>query len=300
MIKFSRRTAGVVVTLLPLGLPSANAVPAGQEFIPELGYAYLAWSKVENAFQPAPGGGPGPVMADEAHQPLGSPGHPIRIADLNNPILKPWAIKSMQEQNALAAAGKRAYEAHASCRPGGVPGFLVMGALNPMYIIQDPREVVLINEGGASVRHIYLNVPHTAHPKPSPYGESVGWYEGSTLVVDTIGLSDDTYIDNFRTPHTTQEHVIERFRVVDDPPGFRSTAHIEGMVDKGKSLQVDIHVEDPGAFNMPWNARQTYRLGIPLESLNGQLLEASCAENNPNYIDSTTVSDIPVAARLDF
>jgi hypothetical protein len=51
---------------------------------------------------------------------------------------------------------------------------------------------------------------------------------------------------------------------------------------------------------MPWNARQTYRLGIPLESLNGQLLEASCAENNPNYIESTTVSDIPVAAKLDF
>jgi hypothetical protein len=207
-------------------------------------------------------------MSDKAHQPPGSPGHPIRIADLNNPILKPWVIKSMQEQNALAAAGKRAYEAHASCRPGGVPGFLVMGALNPMYIVQGPRDVALINEGGASVRHVYLNVPHTPHPKPSPYGESVGWYEGSTLV--------------------------------DDPPGTRPSVHIEGMVDKGKSLQVDIHVEDPGAFNMPWNARQTYRLGIPFESLNGQLLEASCAENNPNYIDSTTVSDIPVAAKLDF
>jgi hypothetical protein len=299
MIKFSRRISGLVLTFLPFALPAANATPPEQGSIPQFGYAYLAWSKVENAFQPPPGGGPGPVMGDKART-LGNPAHPIRIADLNNPILKPWVIKSMAEQNALAAAGKRAYEAQANCQPGGVPGFLVMGALNPMYIVQGPRDVVLINEGGASTRHIYLNVPHTAHPRPSPYGESVGWYEGSTLVVDTIGLSDDTYIDNFRTPHTTQEHVVERFRVVDDPPGARPSAHIEGMVDKGKSLQVDIHVEDPGAFNMPWNARQTYRLGIPLESLNGQLLEASCAENNPNYIDSTTVSDIPVAAKLDF
>jgi hypothetical protein len=46
------------------------------------------------------------------------------------------------------------------------------------------------------VRHIYLNVPHSAHRAPSWYEESVGRYEGDTLVVDTIGLSDDTFMDN--------------------------------------------------------------------------------------------------------
>jgi hypothetical protein len=300
MTNFLHRTAGLVLTLLPVGLLSASAAPAGPESIPQLGYAYLAWSKVENAFQPIPGAGPGPVMSDEAHASLGSPAHPVRIADLNNPILKPWVIKSMRKQNALAAAGKGAYEAQANCQPGGVPGFLVMGALNPMYIIQGPREIVMINEGGPHVRHIYLNVPHSPHPKPSPNGESVGHYEGDTLVVDTIGLSANTYIDNYRTPHTTQEHVVERFRVIDDQPGARSPVHITGMVDKGKALQIDIHVEDPGAFNMPWNARQIYRLGIPLESLHGQLLEAICSENNPSYIDSGSVLAIPVAMRPDF
>src|SRR5579872_5623621 len=228
MTKFPRPVVGLALVFLPVAMLPASATPGPQESIPQLGYADLAWSKVENAFAPIPGAGPGPVMADKDHI-IGNPAHPIRIADLNNPILKPWVKKSMKEQNALAAAGKRAYEAHASCRPGGVPGFLVMGALNPMYVVQGARDVVLINEGGASTRHIYLNVPHTPHPRPSPYGESVGWYEGDTLVVDTIGLSDDTYIDNYRTPHTTQEHVVERFRVVDDPPGFRSNAHIEGM-----------------------------------------------------------------------
>ena len=61
---------------------------------------------------------------------------------------------------ALAAAGKRAYEARASCRPGGVPGFLVMGRVNPLYFVQGKNEVLLINEGGPEVRHVFLDVPN--------------------------------------------------------------------------------------------------------------------------------------------
>src|SRR5579871_376828 len=87
MIQLFRRTVPLGVTLCAAGLLSANANPAGDESIPQLGYAYLAWSKVENAFQPIPGAGPGPVMSDKAHA---GGAHPIRIADLNNPILKPW------------------------------------------------------------------------------------------------------------------------------------------------------------------------------------------------------------------
>ena len=128
------------------------------------------------------------------------------------------------------------------------------------------------------VRRIYLDVPHSAHVKISPYGESVGHYEnGDTLVVDTIGLSDDTYIDNYRTPHTTQLHVVERFTVT------------EG----GKTLQVAIRVEDPGAFNMPWSARQTYR-----RTRKGAMEETACAENNIAF--DASVSEIPKADRPDF
>jgi hypothetical protein len=140
----------------------------------------------------------------------------FRIADLTNPILKPWAIEKMREQNELAAVGKRAFEARASCRPGGVPGFLVIGRAIPLYFVQGKDEVLLINEGGPEVRRVFLNVPHSAHPKISPYGESVGHYEGGdTLVVDTIGLSGDTYVDNYRTPHTMELHVVERFQLTE-------------------------------------------------------------------------------------
>ena len=85
---------------------------------------------------------------------------------------------------------------------------------------------------------IYLDVPHSANVKPSWYGESVGHYEGDTLVVDTIGLNDKTYVDNFLTPHTNKLHVVERFR----------------MTDAGRTLEVRFHVEDEGAFTTPWDA----------------------------------------------
>ena len=256
-------------------------VAVGASDIPQLESSTVGWSKVADDFQP-PASGPGPVTYEKDHPyvPNNNKGRQVtfRIADLTNPILKPWTIEKMREQNELAAAGKRAYEARASCRPGGVPGFLVMGRVNPLFFVQAKNEVLLINEGGPEVRRVFLNVPHSAHPKISPYGESIGHYEGGdTLVVDTIGLSDDTYVDNYRTPHTTELHVVERFR----------------LTEGGKTLQVTIRVEDPGAFNMPWSARQTYH-----RTRAGGVEEAICAENNIAF--DASVSEIPKADRPDF
>jgi hypothetical protein len=123
-----------------------------------------------------------------------------------------------------------------------------------------------------------MNAQHSKNPKPSWYGESVGHYEnGDTLVIDTIGLSGDTYVDNYRTPHTTEEHVVERFT----------------LADGGKTLQVAIRVEDPGAFNMPWSARQTYH-----RTRDGAMQETPCAENNIAF--DASVSEIPKADKPDF
>jgi hypothetical protein len=284
------RNISLAMILLSTGMAPAGGAPAEKaQSIPQFGFSNYAWSKVSDDFQ-APQSGPGPVMSDKSHPYVANgvaerSGRAItlRIADLENPILKPWALEQMRKANELAAAGKQAYEARASCRPGGVPGYMVMGRVNPMYIVQAPKEVVFINEGGPEVRRVYLDVPHTAHPRITPYGESVGHYEGDALVVDTIALSPDTFIDNYRTPHTDQEHVIERYRLAED----------------GKMLQVDIHVEDPGTFNMAWSARQAYRKGQPLESLNGELLEAICAENN-EVLQDATVMPIPKAMKPDF
>jgi hypothetical protein len=113
------------------------------------------------------------------------------------------------------------------------------------------------------VRRVYLDVPHSANPKPSWYGESVGHYEnGDTLVVDTIGLNDKTYVDNYRTPHTTQLHVVERFQ----------------LIDGGKWIEVHARIEDPGAFTTPWNAIQRYR-----RVAQGPVQELPCADNNGDH-----------------
>jgi hypothetical protein len=268
-----------LVVLLVSSLAPAYA--ADKTSIPELESSSVGWSKVADDFEP-PLSGPGPVTyaKDHPYVPNNGAGRQVtfRVADLGNPILKPWVIEKMREQNELAAMGKRAYEARASCRPGGVPGFLVMGRVNPLYIVQGKNEVVLINEGGPEVRRVFLDLPHSANPKISPYGESVGHYEGGdTLIVDTVGLSDDTYVDNYRTPHTTQLHVVERFQVT----------------DSGNTLRVTVRVEDPGAFNMPWSARQTYH-----RTRTGAMEETICAENNIAF--DASVEEVPKAEKPDF
>lgn len=282
MAGFCFRAVAAALLIGGMGmLPADAAAPAKKAVaIPQFGSADFGWSKLADDLQP-PVSGPGPVTFDKDHPYIPNNDRgvqvTVRIADVTNPILKPWAAEQMKQANVRAAAGKEAFEARASCRPGGVPGFLVMGRVNPLYFVQGPKEVLMINEGGPEVRHVLMNAAHSVHPKPSPYGESVGHYEdGNTLVIDTVGLSPETYIDNYRTPHTNQLHVVERFQLGND----------------GKTINVTIHVEDPGAFNMAWSARQTYRRNEK------QIEETICAENNP--ILDASVSAIPKADTVDF
>src|SRR5262245_29266645 len=107
-----------------------------------------------------------------------------RIGDISNPNLKPWVAEAMKKDNDEVLAGKYAYTARSSCAPGGVPGFMTFPA-QPIYFIQTPNKVLMLYQGNAEVRHIHMNVQHTRNPKPSFYGESVGRYEGDTLVIDT-------------------------------------------------------------------------------------------------------------------
>jgi hypothetical protein len=224
--------------------------------------------------------GPGPVESDPAHPytPNGQGQPTYRIADLTNPILQPWVVAQMKKTNDDVLAGKVPFIARERCYPGGVPGMDIYNRGQPLHFLQTPTEVVMINELYASTRHIYMNVAHTKNSKPSWYGESVGHYEGDTLVVDTIGLNDKTFVDNYRTPHTTQMHVVERFR----------------MLDGGKTLEVKIAVDDPGAFNMPWTARSTWRRAHP-----GMLIEDLCEPNNDFYF-GYEVAPLPHADKPDF
>jgi hypothetical protein len=227
-----------------------------------------------------PPSGPGPVMSEKGrpYVPNGAGRQPTyRVADLSNPILKPWAIEQMKKANENVLAGKVPFIARERCWPAGVPGFTVYTRVQPIYFIQTPKLVLIMNELGHQYRHVYLDVPHSASLKPSWYGESVGRYEGDELVIDTKGLNDRTFVDNYRTPHTDQIHVVERFK----------------LIEGGNILQGQVTVDDLGAFNMPWSAMQRWR------RVDRPLTELMCAENNADFLHYEVVP-IPQASKPDF
>jgi hypothetical protein len=247
------------------GVPDGKT-PTGQDYLP-------------------PEMGPGPVTNDPAHPFVDDAAarrdgtQPTwRIADLNNPILLPWTRDALRKENERVLAGNPPFTPKERCWPIGVPTW-VLYPVRPVFFIQRPKEVVMMWDEDHMVRHIWLDAPHSAHPKPSWFGESVGHYEGGdTLVVDTIALNDRTFVDSYRTPHTDKLHVVERYHLTRD----------------GKSLEVSIHVEDPGAFAMPWNARQHYQ-----RSADGPQSERVCAENNSAWF-GYQIEPIPQAAKPDF
>jgi len=244
---------------------------------PDFSSNQVGWISIGGDIAEIPGAGPGIVRSNPAYPyvPNGTGAQPTyRIADLTNPNLKPWVKERMKKDNDEVLGGKIAFTARSSCHAAGVPGFMSYGRFTPVFFVQSPKEVLIIFESDQQIRRVYLDVPHSENPQPSWYGESVGRYEGDTLVIDTIALNDKTFVDNFRTPHTARLHVVERWRVVEN----------------GNVLEVKFTVDDPDAFNEPWSAMQRYR------RVQQPWREEICAENNQHLFDY----HIPVASKPDF
>jgi hypothetical protein len=270
--------AGGILTGLIYVALAAGAAAQQKASPPDFSSNHVGWLTFNVDFSIVPGG-TSPLHDDPAH-PRVSNQEAARtgkqptyfVADLTSAtFLKPWVAERMKKDNAEILAGKFAFTPHSFCMPAGVPGFHLYG-FQPLYFVQTPKEVIMIYSNDQQVRHVYLDVPHSTNPKPSWYGESVGHYEDDTLEVDTIGLNDKTFVDNFRTPHTEKLHVVERFK----------------LVDGGKAMQVNIMFDDPDAFNAPWSVMQRYdRIQRPMD-------EEICAENNQQFFP------IPVANKPDF
>jgi hypothetical protein len=270
----------VAATTLLAGFAFVAGQPtsAQQKVIPDFSSGGVGWQNIgltRGNFLPVPGEPP-PVANDPAYPyvPNATGAQPnYRIADLSNPNLKPWVKEAMKKDNDEVLAGKIAFTASSSCMPAGVPGFMAYGGATPLYFVQTPNEVWLIFTMDHQVRRVYMDVPHSENPRPSWYGESVGHYEGDTLVIDTIGQNDKSFVDNFRTPHTEKLHVVERWK----------------KIDGGKSVQVTFTVEDPDAFYQRWSGRKIYR------RVEAAMAENVCAENNQQFD-----YHMPVANRPDF
>ena len=277
--KGSVSALAAVVAAWGLSWQAFAAVPAP---IPDLAAGGAAWQNTHNDFI-LPASGPGPVTWDPAHRYYGNgEDHPptARVADLSNPILKPWVRDELKKVNDDALAGKVQYTPIARCRPAGVPGAILL-RLNPMFIVQTPKLVTFLYQSDHQVRRIYMNQPHSAKVTPSYFGESVGHYEGDTLVVDTIGITTKVATDYYNTPHTDQLHVVERYH----------------LIDGGQTLEVNFTVDDPGAFNMPWSASQRYK------KIDQPMREIVCAEGEafaPSQDPQQSLVPIPKAMNADF
>jgi hypothetical protein len=178
------------------------------------------------------------------------------------PPMQPWAEKKF-------LATKPGYGPRATpdsqdpilkCYPPGVPRILLIPF--PMRIIQIPGQVIMLFEYDHFIRHIFLN--RRQHPKdlnPTWMGDSIGWWEGDTLVVDTVGFNDKTWLDQVGHPHSDALHVIERIRRVDS-----------------YTLRDDITIDDPKAYTRAWSGQRIFKL-----KPGWHLMEYICEDNMAGY-----------------
>jgi hypothetical protein len=177
----------------------------------------------------------------------------IRTVDGKAPPLKPAALK-VYEQNLAARKQLKPRSDLSRCVPPGTPR--AMWAPQPIMILQKPRKITFVHEYQHLLRHIYMDepLPAAADVDPSYMGESVGRWEGDTLVIETIGVNDKTFLDRDGMPHSASMRVTERMR----------------LIDGGKRLEERVTIDDPETFTAPWTARLVFerKQGVELAEYN--------------------------------
>jgi len=157
------------------------------------------------------------------------------------------------------------------CLPLGV----VRGSPYPFRFIQNythkkPTHMYIMSEWMGSFRQIFMDGrKHPSELELTWFGHSIGWYEGDTLVIDTIGFNDKFWLDRRGTPHTEQLHTIERWT----------------RVDAGHLVR-EVTLNDPGAFSRPI----TFKSELTLSAPGDELIEYVCQENNQYGIASGVIT----------
>jgi hypothetical protein len=266
------------------------------------------WTHAALGFE-SPVSGPGPVR-NLGRTPSGASNFNQLVGDPASPILQPWAAEVVKKLGEITLSGKAFPDPDNQCRLNPVPYIFWNFEIQ---LLQQPDKVTILYPHDQDHRRVRLNQSHPAKVTPSIHGDSVGHYEGDTLVVDTVGIKIGKYpmVDRFGTPYTEALHVVERYRLIDYEAAkeAQARAHKEwprvpsyapDADYRGKGLQLEFTVEDPGAFTTPWKATITY-----LRSSNKEWYERVCAENIQHYYaDAQYYSDkdarIPTAEKPDF
>jgi hypothetical protein len=235
------------------------------------------------------------------------------VGDYTNTILQPWAAEVVKKFGEISLAGEGYPTPRNQCWPEQVP---FVFANFGMQILQRPDKITILYPFDHQFRQVRLNQPHPANLTPTWYGDSVGHYEGDTLVVDTVGIKVGPFsmIDWYGTPFTEALHVVERYRLLDyaatkeaierdakenfqfDDPSLDASRLDNGSPPdpnyKGDGLQIHVTIEDQGAFTTPWSATVTFRRALE------ERLESVCAENLEWYPGKK--SAVPTAENPDY
>jgi len=271
------------------------------------GMVGVRWGKNAFNFEGMPSG-PQPLR-NLSRLPNGKANAGQLVGDYRNPILTPEAAAVVKQMGELAIAGKGFPNAQDQCRPMAPPfafamqlGFAMLPAKN--------GDIVILYDQNMNVRNIRMNDAHPAKLVPSTMGDSVGRWEGDTLVIDTVGIKTDAFtsVDRFGTPQSESMHIVERYRLIDGPLAKAQIDKYEtseGTVGGGnrvagydpdtslKGLQLEVTLEDPKVFTAPLTARVTYRRLIS----NWQ--ESVCADNPIEHYKDEWIG-LPKADRPDF
>ena len=224
------------------------------------------------------------------------------VGDYTNPILKPETAAVVKKFGERSLAGEVYPNPANQCWPE--PGTFIYKNFGLNILKNKPDELTFLYEGDHEVRHVRMNAAHRKNMKPSWYGDSVGHWEGDTLVVDTVGIKADrpyAMIDLYGTPYSKALHIVERIRLVGYEEAKEARArdvkenlYIPGVTIpdwRGNYLQVLVTVEDPNMFTTPWSATLTYAPGPTAWP------EVVCAENPRDFAGD---EDVPEAKTPDF
>ena len=177
-------------------------------------------------------------------------------AHIDQVPLQPWARALVDERHAIALAS----EPYARCKPAGGPRqFMSPYGLEIIELPELQRIYIFNISNTQTFRTIYMDGrTHPVNVEPSYLGHSVGWWDGDTLVIDTVGFSEKFWMNRDGLPHTSQLHLTERVRRTDFD-----------------TLDYQVTIDDPGAYTAPWTSG--YTLGFTKGS---ELFEYVCQENN--------------------
>jgi len=166
-------------------------------------------------------------------------------------------FKNAAEQK-VPPTGKSNHDPYSRCDPPGVPRVYLFDG--PLEIIQTPNRIFIFYEEGHYWREIWMDGRgFPKDPDPAYMGYSVGRWVDETLIVDTIGFNDKTWLDNVGHPHSDALHVVERFKRVDSD-----------------TLQITFMFDDPKAYEKPWTAAPRILKSKP----GRELLESFCVPND--------------------